>query len=275
MAHIHSFRIILGSWFLLCHLLAKGQEVQTWDAASIGRGKASVAETGRWATLNNPAGTAGQEEPTAGIFGLDHFLMPAMNWKGGLLTLPTSSGTFGTTFRSFGYSKYRENHWALTYGKYLSKQLSAGVDLGYHTVRIGEGYGHARAFTFGLGIRSTVGDHLVLAAHVANPNRSSWLRTEEKLPTFLKVGTSYRFSDDLRLNSEAALAFRTPVSFRVGTEYQVVPSCFLRVGFSTAPFLPSFGIGYQYHGFRLDAAASFHPVLSYNTAIALSYRSSR
>ncbi|NNK80452.1 MAG: hypothetical protein HKO93_03055 [Flavobacteriales bacterium] len=156
----------------------------------------------------------------------------------------------------------------------LGEKLDLGVQLNYHSTRILRNeYGSRSSLTAELGLMSHLTDEFTLAFHLFNPSQTQLSAFEdEKIPTIMALGGSYDFSDKVTLVSEAMKDIDTQTIIRVGVEYKVVSTVYVRGGVSTEPTLSSFGAGVDLGDLDIDIAASYHNTLGYSSQISISYR---
>lgn len=213
------------------------------------------------------------ENPQAGIFYESRFSMSELSLRGGAAVLPTKSGTFGLSIASFGYSLYGESKYGLSYGRKLSEKLCIGVQANYHNVRIAEGYGNTNALTIEGGILAQLTTKLRLGAHIYNPTRTQISEyQDERLPTILRLGMNYKFSDKVFVAIETEKDVDHKAVFKIGVEYHVIDILYLRAGIATNPVYSSFGFGLHLKQFKLDIASQFHQVLGHTPQLSLIYQ---
>jgi hypothetical protein len=95
---------------------------------------------------------------------------------------------------------------------------------------------------------------------------------DERLPTQLCVGAGYAFSGKITLVSQLEKDMLLPINARLGIEYEVVESLFLRTGLSSFNRTLSLGIGYAWRGFLVDISNQWNQRVGNSAAISLAYR---
>jgi len=235
-------------------------------------GHASVTLTDIWSAHHNQAGLGWLETPAAGIFYENKFGVRENSVRGGLAAIPTKQGTFALSINAYGFELYSQNKIGLGYGRKLGENISAGVQINYHSLRIGENYGSATAFSAELGVQAKLNDNITLAAHLYNPNRAKLADfNDERIPTIFRLGMRYDFSEKVLAAIEVEKDIDFKPSFKAGLEYHVVEYLYLRAGISTNPALSSFGFGLKFQQFQLDFAASMHNTLGFSPQLSLQY----
>jgi hypothetical protein len=114
---------------------------------------------------------------------------------------------------------------------------------------------------------------LVIGAHVFNPNKAKLtVFNDERIPTIMKVGLLYHFSDKVFGTIEAEKDIDHKPLVKSGIEYKLNEMFYLRAGVATNPFLNTFGFGLFLNNFQLDVASSFHSVLGFSPRMSLTYK---
>lgn len=240
-------------------------------ARSMALGNSSVTFSDVWSIHHNQAGLAFQKDISAGIFYESKFLVPQMGLKGGVIAVPTSSGVFGLNLVSFGYSQYNESKFGLAYARTFGESLSFGLQLDYLRTQIAENYGNKGVIAGEAGVQARLTRNLILGAHIFNLNRATGADNNEKIPTIMRAGLGYTFSDKVLVSVETEKDIDFNPIIKFGLEYHVIEALYLRAGASSQPFMSSFGVGVFVRNFQLDLAASMHPILGYSSQISLSY----
>jgi len=250
------------------------QPYKAVGAKSISMGGVSLLPADFWSVFNNQAGLATENYWAAG-FAYDSYLGIDKNLslKSGGILIPTNGGTFGLSLNYFGYSAYNEQKIGLAYGKSLGKFISAGLQIDYLSVSIGNDYGQASAITFELGIIAKLSDNWQIASHIYNPFMVKLGKINpEIIPAVFKLATAYKIDDAILLLAEYEQQSNIAGIIKFGIEYQLIEQFFVRAGLSTNPDIFSFGIGLKMNAFNLDFGTSYHQVLGFSPKAAMYYR---
>jgi hypothetical protein len=266
-------RLLLIKLALLLPFLAAGSNDNYHiGARSAGMANASVTLYDLWSVHHNQAGLGWLEEFSAGAFYESKFLLNELSVKGGAIAYPTKSGTFGVSIMSFGYSLYSEGKYGLAYGRKLGENVSAGVQVNYLTTRIANDYGNASALSVEAGVQARLSKKLAIGMHLYNPNRAKITDyNNEKIPTVMRLGLDYKFSNKVFTTVEAQKDIDHPAQLKVGIEYHIVEQLYLRAGISSNPFLNTFGFGLKLQKFQVDFATSIHSTLGFTPQMSLTY----
>lgn len=250
-------------------------------ARSGGMANASVTFSDIWSIHHNQAGLANIESITTGIYYQNRFGLNELGVQGFAFALPiqeVSKGVIGVSVTYFGYSQYNDSKIGLAYGKQLGDKYSVGIQLDYLQTRLGGDYGSSTAFAGELGIRAKLLSNLSLGVHIYNPTRSKISEFTiqetiftERIPTIMRVGLSYTFSDQVLVAVEVEKdVYYSPV-FKMGIEYRPVEQLYLRGGLASNPVYNTFGFGLYFKNFKIDFSGSKHQVLGYTSEISLIY----
>ncbi|MGE0562366.1 MAG: hypothetical protein AB7O47_11145 [Flavobacteriales bacterium] len=247
-----------------------GNDVIGARATSLGGFSTTLSDL--WSTNNNQGGLGFVNELSAGIYYENRFMLKETSYKAGAFVLPLKTGTFGFNITSFGYSAYSENKAGLSYGIKLSEKVAIGVQLNYLNHRLSADYGQLNTFTAAIGVVAPLTKELTVGVHVYNPNRTKLAEyNNERVPTIMKLGLDYKFSEKVFLAVEAEKDINFSPVVKVGVEYHAVEMLYLRGGISTNPTLSSFGFGLKFPQFKLDFSSSFHQTLGLTPSISLIY----
>lgn len=237
-------------------------------------GNAALGFTDIWSFYHNQAGLAQIEGFTAGAFYENRFLVRGMSFQGFAAANPIGeNGVVSLGYSGFGFSVYKEDNVGAAYALRLARNLTGGVKLNYHSTRIAaENYGRTGNITAELGVQMQVSKNVMVSSHLFNPFRARLNDfNDERLPTALRLGASYRISDEVYAALEVEKDIEQKPTFRGGIEYQPVDILYIRVGTSTEPTMFSFGLGFKFSNFQFDLAGSYHSLLGYTPQVSLTY----
>ena len=226
-----------------------------------------------WSNYHNQAGLAEIDGISAGIYFSNQFNNKDMGLSSFAFGMPImKNGAVGASFTHFGYSLYNQNKFGISYAMKLGRRFSAGIQMDYFMMQQGLEYGNTSAIAGEIGIISEPIDNFFVAAHIFNPTFSSYKSGIYQLPTILKLGVGYNFSEKVffTIEGEKDMLYEKAV-FRSGLEYNVIKGLYLRAGFSTNPTQYAFGVGYNFKGVQLDFSMKSHEVLGFYPQFGLSY----
>jgi len=138
-------------------------------ARSAGMGCAGVTLADNWAVFNNPAAMTGVENPMAGVFYENRFLLKETGYGALAFTSPLLGGNIGLGISHFGYSLFQSDKFSFGYAQQLFKTISMGVNIDYISMRQSGLYGNLNAINFELGLFAKPNDNFSIGAHIFNP----------------------------------------------------------------------------------------------------------
>ena len=266
--------LMLGLALVFAQQATAGGEIQPRGARSVGLGNSSIVLQDIWSAFNNQAGLVQINGLAAGGYYRNLFFVEGLSDQGLVVAYGRGKNAFALDVSNFGIDQFSENKVGMAYAMDLGEKLDMGVQLNYHSTRIGTDESMKRnSLTAELSLLAQLSKELQLGFKVFNPSQTKLSDdNDERIPTVMTIGGGYTFNDKVSLVSEVVKDIDLPAIVRAGVEYRVVPTVFLRGGVSTEPTLSSFGAGLVLGQLDLDFAASYHHTLGYSTQISLSYR---
>lgn len=267
---------------LLCILLLlplnlAGSDRFLSGGRAAGMANASVAFYDTWSVSHNQAGMMHTGSVTAALYTENRFLLPELSLAGFAVIIPFSGSTLGVSFSGFGNALYREGKTGIAYARSFGERLSAGLQISYQFATLAEGSGHNGTAVAELGIIYELMPGLLIASHVFNPTMAGrsdcpYSGSCINIPTVIRTGFSYSFSDNVMLSMETDKDIRLPVVFRAGIEYAPGAAIAIRTGVSTNPLQNAFGIGFHRGRLQIDLAAAYHYALGYSPGVSMIYK---
>jgi len=241
-------------------------------ARSAAMGGFNVTLSDVWSTNNNQAGLGFIEDLSGGIYYENRFLLKETSYKAGAFVMPVKSGALGLSVTSFGFELYNETKAGLSYGQRFGDKFSVGIQLNYLNTKLTQEYGSKTSFTGAVGLIAKLSKELSLGVHVYNPTRTKLAEyDDERIPTIMKLGLDYRFSDKVMLAVSTEKDVNFDAIVNAGLEYHMTEIFYLRGGISTNPTQYAFGFGMQLKDFKIDLSSSFHQTLGITPGISIIY----
>jgi hypothetical protein len=267
-------KIILGAIFQLSFIpfLFAGNENLPVGARSGAMANASVTLSDVWSAHQNQAGLAWLKNPEASIYSEMKYLNKATSLNAVAFAMPTKQGVFALSVNRFGYSQYNESKVGLAFAKTFGEKFSLGAQFDYLNTYVGDNNGSKSGITMEIGFQAKVTNALTIGGHLYNPTRTKLAAyNNERVPTIFKLGIQYTFSDNVLAVAEIEKDIYNKPLVKLGVEYRIIKSIYVRGGVSTNPVKSSFGVGAYYKSFKFDFSSSFHQQLGYSPAINISY----
>jgi len=242
-------------------------------ARSVGLGGIATTLQDFWSVFNNQAGLADLTNIEAGFAYQSRFSQSELSTKSFAVVVPTKSGVFGVVATSYGFSDYSESKYGISYGRKIGENISIGGQINYQNIRLSQAYGNWAKASGELGLRANVTEELSIGMHLINPIRLTLTETpEERLPSIIRLGSAYQFSNKVFLAAEVEKAVEIDPSFSAGIEYLFTEKVALRAGVGTGPVKTNFGFGYKSNQFQFDVAAWYHQLLGFTPSLSMTYQ---
>lgn len=263
---------LLLLFLLISPHLRASNDNYPFGGRAAGMSNASVTLYDFWSVSHNQAGLARMENLAVGVYFENRFLAEELNFGAGAVVYPTRSGVLGVSFTYFGFELYNETKIGLAYARDFGERFSIGMQLNYQNTSIGENYGNKGNITAELGAIFHLLPQLSIGAHIFNPARAKIGDfADERIPTILKTGLGYEFSERVLVVVEAEQSINHEPVFKAGIEYQIIDPLYVRGGIGTNPNSNSFGFGLEMKNLQIDLATSYHYILGYSPQISMIY----
>lgn len=233
--------------------------------------RAGVMLADHWSGLENPAGLAGLRKTTFGICYSNTYMVSQLGTGAASCGIRTTTGNYGVSFVSFGYSSFRQSLASLGYGRNLGKKLRAGI--GIHGLLISQatGYGNLYAVIPSLGLQFTPVERITFGVHAYNPAGQEYIPAGYlEIPAGWQAGVGIRFGKEVLLCFQAEKNRHEQLLCYGGFEIFLHEKIPVRFGLSSGTQTElSFGIGFRNPRLQVDMAVTRHPVLGFSPAIGL------
>jgi hypothetical protein len=243
------------------------------DARSQGMSNARVMLANHWSGMNNPAGLAGINSTSFGLYYVNYFQVPELGVGAFSICIPTKTGNYGISFMTFGYSLFRQSQSSLSYGKTCGNKFRAGIGLHYLLISQPADFGNLFALIPSLGVQFLPLNGMTVGIHVFNPAGQQYNPSGHQcIPACLLAGAGYALGNEVLLCAEVEKIIKQKAKYYSGFEIILQKMLLLRFGISSGEFQRfSFGIGYRGQHINIDMAVSKHPVLGFSPSVGISY----
>lgn len=244
--------------FLFCMLISdqvNAQNFNDFGARGAGLGLATVTLQDVWALSNNTAGITALENPTIGVYAANRFNELAFTTIALQAVYPTKQhGTYGLSLSRFGDALFSRQHIGIGAAHKLG-QFSLGAKADVWQLQA-SGYGSRKALAVSVGVQGEIVPDLYFGAYAYNINQAKLASFEdERLPTIMKAGLSYKPTPKLLIAAETEKDIDFDANFKAGAEYMLLQDKFiLRSGFNTLTSSLSFGAGFKARQLQVDYA---------------------
>ena len=268
--------VCLVAIFTFTFLLSNSQnDNYPIGSRSAGVANASLSFKDVWSLWLNQSGIATLKQITVGTFYEDKFLIPdfALEAFGIVVPLHKDLGVLGFSYTGYGNTIYNEKKAGLAYAKSFGEIISFALQLDYLNTFMGDGFGSHNSIAAEAGFQAKLIPELTLSAHLYNPSRATLSKnTGETIPSILRVGIAYNFSDRVICSIETEKDVTQQANFKAGLEYHAIKQFYLRTGISTNPVSDAFGFGLILQGFQLDISETIYQQLGSSPTISLTYK---
>jgi hypothetical protein len=279
MTHTRLIFIFLMLWALQ---VSAANDNYPFGARQSGMANTGVTLHDFWAISHNQAGLAQMEHMAGGFYFENRFQAREMSMGAAAVVMPVNAGVFGLSMTYYGFSLYNEGKVGLAYARQLSDKLSVGLQFNYLFLSIGEGYGSRSNYSIEMGVIYELLPALHIGTHIYNLSRSRIASVDdlydEYVPTIIRFGLSYAFSEQVMLLVETEKDIERDPEFRAGLEYRLSEHIYARGGIGTSrqsngtnAMVNAFGFGLETGALRIDLSASYHYVLGYSPQAGLTY----
>ncbi|MDN3670066.1 hypothetical protein QWY93_12100 [Echinicola jeungdonensis] len=260
-------------FFMALPFIVYGQanrEAFAHGARSSGLANSHVTLEDGWSIFNN-VGAMGRVKNTQLFCAYDHRLglreLTTLS-AGGIFT--NNLGNIGFSISHFGGSLFNQQNIGLGYSNTFGL-VSLGLKVNYLQTNL-EGYGRSGQPFIEWGGVAQLMPTLMIGAHVFNPTRAKINnKSEDRLPTLIQIGLSYRPSPSLMVNLETQKDILLPPQVKAGLEYNFSGKFWARCGIQPQPSQLFFGIGFKPKSFYLNYATSNHHKLGFTHHFSVNF----
>ena len=237
----------------------------------IGMGDAVVTMEGYWSSFHNTAGITTTETVEVGATYENRFGMQGMDFMGVGLTSELPFGHASFNIFRFGDEIYNEHKVSLGYATELGI-IKLGARANYLQYQVLD-FGTRTTYSIDFGGIATITPQLVVGAQALNITQTNLSSEEEqRVPSILKLGVSYRPRDYFMLNAEIEKDILKDAMIKVGAEYNFLEKFYLRTGLNSGSLQSFYGLGFNYLSFQWDYALSSHVELGFSHSISMHYK---
>ena len=247
--------LIFGT--ILFAKIAFAQSVSTqMGARSTALGYASSSLADEWSLFNNPGGIGKINQTNAGFAYEVNTQLKNANRMGAIFNMPIKWGTASAGIFRFGDDLYNEQALSVGFGNQFGiASLGMKINLVQYNA---EGFGVTTAMSFDFGGITELTEKLSVGAYITNLTQSRMGEEDERLPTRLTAGLSYKPEKNILVTTELAKELDYMATWRTGLEYSFHQKVFFRTGFNLNPGTAFFGLGIKKKKLRIDYAVQFN-----------------
>ena len=262
---------LLPVFFLSLFLQTYGQSLSI-DARERALGNiCSVGDNSLPSTMN--PGTLGNiKQVGSSISHAQPFFVRDLGISSLSVFLPAGHGSFRLGTSTVGINDFKIFNWSLNYGLKLGEKLSAGVNFNYsNTMSSGE-WNYLWRISPGAGLLYQPTEKTRLGMVINNPvsisNHSGYGPFE---PSLIAIGISHETYENTWIMTEVSMNSSGDLCLKGALEYVLKTGPDFRAGFSSNPYLLSFGSGYRWGNVQTDLTFGWTELLGFTPSITISY----
>lgn len=216
---------------------------------------ASACIGDEWSLFNNPGGVAAIKRSSASFSYHARPQLPGANRMAAVVLTPAGSGTASVGVYRMGSALYNEQliTWAFSNTLGLA---SLGVKINYVQYNA-EGFGRKGVATVSLGGIASLTPDFKIGAYITNVNQAK-LSGEERVPTMLAAGMSFRPGDNIIVATEIEKDIHYDPTVKAAVEYLPLKKISIRSGINLYPQALFFGFGFNTKDVRIDYAMDYY-----------------
>ncbi|MFH1159728.1 MAG: hypothetical protein V1733_02130 [bacterium] len=235
-------------------------------------GTSGVTGTDIWAVSSNQAGMAWLQGWRLGLYVENRFLVSELCFEAVALSWVGKPGAFGMLVTYSGFRLYNEVKAGVAYARKFGKRFSAGVQLNYYRIQIGEGYGSTGNVSCEVGLMYKPGQAWTLGVQVRNPVPATVSDYPvERMPVLFRLGIGYDLSGKAMFVLEGEKDLDNKPVIKSGVEIRLAKPFWGRLGVVSDPFMVTAGIGFSLGRLLVDLATGYHMILGFSPSISIGY----
>ncbi|NQS98053.1 MAG: hypothetical protein HQ591_06335 [candidate division Zixibacteria bacterium] len=171
----------------------------------------------------------------------------------------------------FGCELYRENAFALSAAREVTKGLYFGLQIEHYRLSIRD-YGSSGAYGFDLGCIWEVQENLSIAGGGTNLNRPQIGECSEGLPFILRAGLAYQPVEHFQIYADIFKDEDFPLETRLGVELSRLKYLTIRMGTADHPVSLSGGFDIHLNSVGVSYAFNSHKYLGFTHSFGMFFR---
>ena len=241
------------------------------NARQIAMGNIGSTSTGAGAMYSNPSGLVWDSHHILGSTYARHHFISELDRQFLNYSIARNNKAYAFLYNQMGDKRLLYRSFSLSYAQLFSDKFSLALRLGLSHVQFSDNYGNKTIFRADIGMLTKINEKLNLGFYIINAGRSILVSEyKERFENGILTGISYKSSELFKLELELEKYALQKVNFKLGLEYQVSNSFFLRGGFQSGLRRFSSGFGYMRKRFAIDSAIYYSHPVGYSVVLSLS-----
>lgn len=238
----------------------------------------SIAMGGNISTqsqLSNPALLVDNDKKSITIGYLNRFMVKELGNLSASFNYPNRILPVAVDISAFGYDKYREMMLRVSLAKRLNSRWALGVGFHYSILQSELNDNGRSRLSTDIGATFKPFDNLLIGMLIMNLPSISLGDNNIDIDDFnyyiVEIGFQWHIISSMLIACSVGSDRDNSVMGDIGIEYTPFDTFHIRAGIKSSPLLPSFGVGYGFSHFKIDASAIYHPVLGVSTAVGIAF----
>ncbi len=253
---------------LLALLCSLNSDLLSGDLPLFTPSRSYLAERSIWNLFYNPAGLAGIDKFSAGVFYRSPFLIDKIAHRGLAVAIPLgTAATSGIGVVQYGYELYRDQQLCLALSRLFGGAVAAGVRFDYFNEKFGGDYQGTSCLTGAAGIIAKLTPDLFLGVNVFNPQKSK--QGYEKKPASVSAGLKWAFGETAAIHADFMKASELKSQLSAGIRYSISKKFELMAGLSSGVERCYFGYRFSAGRLRIGMSSGYHGQLGFSPGFEL------
>ncbi len=267
-----SAKSILTSILTFVVVVSYAQSFSSKTPVSLGKGGVGVTRKGAGSVLNNPAGTARIHDVHAAINYYFPYFSKELSTQNVCFAVPFKVGVVSAYANRFGNDVFKEYKYGFNFSKSITPCLNAAFQLNLQQNYVSRNSSGNQFFS-GVGVQILPRKDFLIGCFISNPEKSSLEISGEtiRIPSVFIIGAEWWASDFFSIAVELEKQIYSPSITKVGAEYSINESVWLRAGMFGKPMHYTFGTGVRVASLFIDAALANHQTLGMSSSISLTF----
>jgi hypothetical protein len=235
---------LLRPFFLLLFILLT-IELLAGNARQIAIGNIGATSLGANANYSNPAGLVWNIHNVISTTYASHHLISALDKTYLAYSKSKNNKAYAIFYAQTGDIRLQHKNLSLSYAQLFSDKFSLALRFGLIHLKFRNDYGSKTLLQADMGLITRLSEKLNLGFYILNMGRSKLINEyNERTENAVLTGLSYKSSELFTLEFELEKYAQRALNVKLGVEYQLLHSFFLRGGFQSSYRRFSTGFGY-------------------------------
>ena len=246
-------------------------EIPAGNARQTAMGNIGTNSMGSGANYSNPAGLVWNIHHDISTTYASHHLISALDRPFLTYSKSKNDKAYALFYTQTGDKRLQHNSLSLSYAQLFSDKFSLALRLGLSHLEFSDNYGSKTLLHADMGMIIKLNEKLNFGFYILNLGRSKLInKYNERSENAVMTGISYKSSELFTLELEMEKYALRPLNVKLGMEYQVLHSFFLRGGFQSSYRRFSAGFGYSVKRLVFDSTIYYTHPIGYSLVFSLS-----